>query len=56
MITASIISAIMEAVRASETSVYFHDTTMLYIPEGCYLQSCHSEKLRSHINKVSFKV
>jgi hypothetical protein len=32
------ISLIMEAVRTSETSVYFNETTWRYIPEGCYLR------------------
>jgi hypothetical protein len=27
----------MEAVRISETSVYFCETTRRHIPEGCYL-------------------
>jgi hypothetical protein len=30
--------AIMEAVRASETSAYFNDTTRSYIPDGCHLK------------------
>jgi hypothetical protein len=28
----------MEAVRASEMSVYFHEATRRYVPEGCHLQ------------------
>jgi hypothetical protein len=28
-----------EAVRTSETSVYFNETTRLYIPQGCHLQN-----------------
>jgi uncharacterized cupin superfamily protein len=31
-------SWMMEAVRTSETSVCFNDTTLCYIPEGCSLQ------------------
>jgi hypothetical protein len=27
----------MEAVRTSETSVYFNETTRRYFPEGCHL-------------------
>jgi hypothetical protein len=27
----------MEAVRTSETSIYFNETTRRYIPEGCHL-------------------
>jgi len=34
--TASIIT-LMGTVRTSETSVYFNETTRLYIPEGCHL-------------------
>jgi hypothetical protein len=36
--TAAIIRAVMEAVRASETSVYSNETTRRYIPEGFNLQ------------------
>jgi hypothetical protein len=32
------ITMMMEAVRTSETSVYFNETTRRYIPEGCHLQ------------------
>jgi hypothetical protein len=35
--TASIIAP-MEAIRMSETSVYFNETTRRYIPEYCHLQ------------------
>jgi hypothetical protein len=37
MRSASIITAMMEAVRTSETSVYFNETTQHYILESCYL-------------------
>jgi hypothetical protein len=33
----SIISAVIEAVRTSETSVYFHEITQHYIPKSCHL-------------------
>jgi hypothetical protein len=33
--TASIIALIVEAVRISETSVYFDEATRRYIPEAC---------------------
>jgi hypothetical protein len=39
----------MEAVRTSETSVYFNKTTWCYIPEVCHLHSCHGENLKSHV-------
>jgi hypothetical protein len=32
------IALMMETERFSETSVYFHETTGRYIPEGCHLQ------------------
>jgi hypothetical protein len=32
------IALMMEALRASETSVYFNGTTRRYIPESCDLQ------------------
>jgi hypothetical protein len=32
------IALMMEAVRTSETSVYFNDTTWPIIPKGCHLQ------------------
>jgi hypothetical protein len=34
----SVIALMMEAVRASETSIYFYDTARRHIPEGCHLQ------------------
>jgi hypothetical protein len=34
----SLIVLMMEAVRASETSVYFYQTTLCSIPEDCHLQ------------------
>jgi hypothetical protein len=40
MHTASINRAIvlvMEAVCTSETTVYFNETTLRYIPEGCHI-------------------
>jgi hypothetical protein len=32
----------MEAVRISESSVYFNETTRRYIPESCHLQTFNS--------------
>jgi hypothetical protein len=40
----------MEAVRTSETSVYF-ETTLRYIPEGSNLYAHRRENLKSHIGK-----
>jgi hypothetical protein len=47
--TASVIWAmmIMEAVRTSETLVYFYETTWRYFSE-CNLHTCHYENLKSH--------
>jgi hypothetical protein len=36
--TVSTITVMMEAVRNSETLVYFNETTQSYIPGGCHLQ------------------
>jgi hypothetical protein len=33
------IALMMEAVRISETSVHYHETTLRYIPESCHVQS-----------------
>jgi hypothetical protein len=47
---ASVIRAVtMEAVRTSETSVCFDETTLRYPPEDCHLLSCCCENLKSHI-------
>jgi hypothetical protein len=47
--TASIIRVIiMEALRTSETSVYSHETTQHYIPEGPNLHTRRRENLKSH--------
>jgi hypothetical protein len=37
----------MEAVRTSETSVYFNGTTRRYIPEGCHFHTRRRENLKS---------
>jgi hypothetical protein len=37
----------MGAVRISETSGYFHETTGRYIPEGFHLHTRRSESLKS---------
>jgi hypothetical protein len=39
---------VMEAVRTSETSVCFNDTTRRYIPEGCHFHTRRRENLKSH--------
>jgi hypothetical protein len=48
--TASIIRFIalmMEAVRISETSVYFNETTRRYVPEGYNLHTRRRDNLKS---------
>jgi hypothetical protein len=42
------IRLLMEAVRISETSVYYNETARRYIPEGCNLHTRHRENLKSH--------
>jgi hypothetical protein len=37
-----------EAVRTSETSVYFNEATRRCIPEGCHHQIHRRENLKSH--------
>jgi hypothetical protein len=44
----AMIALIMEAVRTSETSVYFKETTWRYIPESCHLHTSRRENLQSH--------
>jgi hypothetical protein len=45
----SLIALMMEAVRTSETSVYFV-TTRRYIPEGCNLQIRRRENVKSYLH------
>jgi hypothetical protein len=40
------VSVLIEALRTSETSIYFH-TTWHYIPESCYLHARRRENLKS---------
>jgi hypothetical protein len=42
----------MEAVRASETSVYSKETTWRYIPEGSHLQQICQSKVSRRNNKL----
>jgi hypothetical protein len=46
----------MKAVCPSETSIYFSEITLHYIPEICHLQTCYHENLRSHISESVFPV
>jgi hypothetical protein len=41
----------VDAVRTSEMSVYFDETTRRYIPEGCHLLTRLRENLKSHHDK-----
>jgi hypothetical protein len=43
---------IFQAVRTSETSFYFNESTRLYITEGCHLHTRRHENLQSHICKL----
>jgi hypothetical protein len=42
------IAVMMEAVRISETFVYFNNITLRYIPEGCHLHTLGFQNLKSH--------
>jgi hypothetical protein len=44
-----VIVLMMEAVRTSETSVYFKETIRHYIPEGSNIYTRRRENLKSHI-------
>jgi hypothetical protein len=41
----ALIALMVKAVRTSETSVIFCDTTRPFIPEGCHLHTRHRENL-----------
>jgi hypothetical protein len=47
----SIIAQKMEAVRNSETWVYYNGSTQLYIQESCYLHTCRRENVKFHKGK-----
>jgi hypothetical protein len=38
----------MEAVRTSETSVYFNDITRRYVAESCHLHTRRRENMKFH--------
>jgi hypothetical protein len=40
----SIVALMMKAIRSSETSVNFNETTLHYIPEGCDLYALTNSK------------
>jgi hypothetical protein len=42
------VALIMEAVRTTETSVYFNETTRRYIPGRLSPHTRHRENLKSH--------
>jgi hypothetical protein len=46
------IALMMEAVRTSETSVYFNNTTRHYIPEDCNLNTLRREENKSYISQI----
>jgi hypothetical protein len=41
----------MEVLRTYETSVYFYESTLHYIPEGCNLHTRRRENLKFHTFK-----
>jgi hypothetical protein len=48
-----VIASMMEAVRSSETSVYFSETTQRYNLESFYIHTRRRESLESHSLKMS---
>jgi hypothetical protein len=48
-----LIALMMEAVRTSETPVYFKETTRRCISEGCHLHTSRRENLKSYLNEAS---
>jgi hypothetical protein len=42
-----IIDLMMEAIRISETSVYFYETKRRHVPDGCHVQVRRRENLNS---------
>jgi hypothetical protein len=46
------IALMMEAVRTSETSVYFNNTTLHYIPEDCDLNNLRREENKSYTSQI----
>jgi hypothetical protein len=53
--TAFIFKTMIEAVRTSETSVYFNEIAWRYITDG-YLHTDYRENLKSHIAMACFKL
>jgi hypothetical protein len=52
----AMLALIMDVIRTSETSVYFHETTKPYVPENCHLQTEICFHLGSfHQNGVHYK-
>jgi hypothetical protein len=47
MLRTAFITPVTEAVRNSETSDYFTETTWRHIPEGCHLDSRSREILKA---------
>jgi hypothetical protein len=43
------IALMMEALRTSESSFYFNETTRRHIPEGCHLHTRRCEILKSYL-------
>jgi hypothetical protein len=54
--TASIIKAMMEAVRISESSVNINSTTRRYIPEDFKLHTRHRKNLKFHMLLTSSRM
>jgi hypothetical protein len=48
------VAPIVEALSASETSVYFYETTRRHIPESSRLRIRHREHMKSHATVPAF--
>jgi hypothetical protein len=48
--TSTIIVLKVQAVRTSETSVYFNERTQRCIPQGCHVHTRRRESLKSHLS------
>jgi len=51
-----VIALMMEALRTSETSAYYRETTRHYIPEGCLPHTHRRENLKCHNVKIGYRL
>jgi hypothetical protein len=55
IIKAMMVALMMDAVRTSDTSVYFYETTRRHIPEGC-LPSSHTPPPETEISNNAARI